>query len=158
MSCSAIVVYQRFHLHGRRVNHARNPQEASNKLFPIMKMEAIHFSETSVNVYRSTRRYMPDERCEDLTSNKSRLVNLRAIRRRISHRRHSLPTLSRMQKCEQIEVGRRHLLNSASEASSSKLGLKTFSNFHELLQPNSRMSPQNSLCRFDIISAFIQYV
>jgi hypothetical protein len=75
--CSPLNLNQRFegiyclHLHGRRISRARN---LSLLCLPLaftlvtcsiysstLKMEAIYFSETSVDIQRTTRRYIPED-------------------------------------------------------------------------------------------------
>jgi hypothetical protein len=77
--CSHLKVNRRFggtcwlHLPGRRISQARNQREAGS-MNSSLKMEAIYSSATSVQIQRTTRRYIPEDRtlhnhrCENLRS------------------------------------------------------------------------------------------
>jgi hypothetical protein len=89
MPCSPLKVNRCFgetyhlHLQGQRINRARNQRKSNGKkwvscsaYFSALKMEAICFSETSIDFQRTTRRYITEEstlrnyRCENLKSYK----------------------------------------------------------------------------------------
>jgi hypothetical protein len=79
--CSPFRVNRRFvgtyhlHLHGRKINKQQTSVKAGSKQSPgYLKMEAICSTETSVDIQRTTRRYIPEDstlynhRCENLKS------------------------------------------------------------------------------------------